>query len=77
MTCALAMHRGYAVATDDREVRPILAARAPWVRVRTTSEVIRRWADAERIDISVLKQILIDVQEVSVQPMRPEPRGRE
>lgn len=63
MTCALAVHRGAAVATDDRKALKVLGARAPGVRVYTTAELIKSWAESEQVAESDLKRVLADVRE--------------
>jgi hypothetical protein len=63
MTCALAVHRSAAVATDDRKALRILQAGAPQVSMHTTTDLIKSWADSRQITGSPLKKVLIDVQE--------------
>ena len=63
MTCALAVHRGFAVASDDRKVRRVLATHAPHVRLYTTTELVKMWADAEGISTPVLRQVLTDIRD--------------
>jgi predicted nucleic acid-binding protein len=58
-TCALAVSRGYAVATDDRRARSLLAARAPQLRVYSTLDIVRQWCDQRALganEIAVLLQ---------------------
>ena len=62
MTCALALHRGGAVVTDDRKTLRVLARLAPAVPALTTSQVLRLWVDSSRVDQTVIRTALVDVQ---------------
>lgn len=62
MTCALAVHRGAAVATDDRKALRLLQARAPQVAVRTTASLIKTWAESCQVGDPDLRQVLADVR---------------
>ena len=64
MTCALAIHRGADVATDDRKALRVLGSgQQQQVRVRTTAELIRTWADSCQLDRASLRQVLMGVRE--------------
>ncbi|MGI8554362.1 MAG: hypothetical protein ACR2PL_26785 [Dehalococcoidia bacterium] len=63
MTCAVAVHRGAMIATDDRKTLRILAGRAPHTEVYTTARLIKHWADAHSIVGPELKPVLLDIQE--------------
>lgn len=74
LTCALAIHRGGAVATDDRKALRVLRDRAPQVARHTTSQLIKQWSDAINLPSADLRRILIDVQErASFVPSRRDP----
>jgi predicted nucleic acid-binding protein len=45
ITCALAIHRQYNVATDDRKARRVLSGRAPRVPIISTLAIVKRWAE--------------------------------
>lgn len=62
MTCAIAVHRRFAVATDDRKAIRILRQRAPQVSVVSTPELLRLWAEGAGLGPVELRQMLIDVQ---------------
>lgn len=49
ITAALAVHRGCAVATDDRKARRVLAEHAPIVPLVSTLELLRQWAEESSI----------------------------
>jgi predicted nucleic acid-binding protein len=63
MTCALALHRGAAVATDDRKALRLLASRAPQIRVRSTTQLIKEWAEGAHVLPGELRNVLIDVRQ--------------
>ena len=63
MTCALAVQREAAVATDDRKAIRVLRSRAPHVRVHTTVSLLKWWVEIEQPAEATLKRVLTDVQE--------------
>lgn len=63
MACALALHRGAGVATDDRKAQRLLRERAPDVELTTTAAIIKRWAELRQLAATELARVLIDVQE--------------
>lgn len=63
MTCALALHRGAAVATDDRKATRVLGARAPQVTIYTTAHLLKTWADTYGVSDSDLRAVLTAVRE--------------
>ena len=63
MTCALAVQREAAVATDDRKAIRVLRSRAPHVRVHTTVSLLKWWVEIEQPAEATLKSVLTDVQE--------------
>lgn len=63
MTCALAIHRGAAIATDDRKARRVLRNRAPEIGMHSTTELIKAWSDSQQISVQVLRQVLTDIRQ--------------
>lgn len=55
-TGAIAFHRGFAVASDDRKARNILGVAAPSVRLVSTLELLKEWAEATGISDSKLQK---------------------
>ncbi len=55
-TGAIAFHRGYAVATDDRKARNVLGVAAPSVRLVSTLELLKEWAETSGISDAELKR---------------------
>lgn len=62
MTCALAIHRGYDIATDERKAIRILAERAPQVVVHTTSSLVRWWSEVGHADPQAIRRALNAIQ---------------
>lgn len=63
MTCAVALHRGGVVGTDDRKARRICGAQSPPLKIRTTPAMLKAWAESERIAGADLRQVLVDIRE--------------
>jgi len=63
MTCALALCRNLAVATDDRKAQRLLSAAAPAVPVYTTPGLLRRWAALRGVSASELALVLAAIQD--------------
>lgn len=61
-TAALAVHRGWALATDDRGAINVLRRLAPQVPLVSTPEIIRHWAEAEAVPADRLREILANVR---------------
>jgi hypothetical protein len=63
MTCALALHRGAVVATDDRKALRLLAAQAPRIGVRSTAQLVKEWADGGGLSAAELRTVLTDIRQ--------------
>jgi predicted nucleic acid-binding protein len=72
MTAAVAIHRRCTVVTDDRKAERILAERG--VLVRCTLDLIKTWADHERLSPADIRPILIDLRRrATYEPRRTHP----
>ena len=60
MCIAIAEHRGWAIATDDRKA--IRVAQQAGLRVVSCPELVKRWADATGPDQATLTKVLQDIQ---------------
>lgn len=60
MTVAVALHRGYAVVTDDRIAIRVIAGRVP---VYSSLEVIKGWIDREGLPPAAITAILVDLRQ--------------
>ncbi len=59
ITAALAVHRGCAIATDDRKARRVLAEHTPIVPLVSTLELLRQWAEGSSVAQSDLHAAMI------------------
>ena len=74
VTCALALHRGFAVATDDRKARRVFVESGGNVALFSTSELMKAWADEVSIPDSELQDALRAIQAgASFIPSRRDP----
>ena len=63
MSLAIAVSRGLILATDERKARRLLSeATADPLRLTSTSELLRRWAEAEAVPPGRLKAALLSVE---------------
>ena len=61
--CALAVHRGGVLVTDDRKARRVVSQRFPGTLLSTTSELIKAWADQAGLDAPEIARVLLDVEQ--------------
>lgn len=57
-TFAIAVHRKWAVATDDNKAIKFIKKIFPDLQILSTPEIIKHWSEQERIDFSVLSKVL-------------------
>ena len=50
ITGAIALHRGYAVAIDDRKARRVLGERTPAIKLVSTLEILQQWGATVPVD---------------------------
>lgn len=62
VTGAIAMHRYWGIATDDRKARRIFARTSPHVQLLSTPELIKHWADTHKPPIEVVREVLQNIQ---------------
>ena len=53
VTGAIAMHRHWGIATDDRKARRVFARTNPHVQLLSTPELIKHWADTHNPPLDV------------------------
>ena len=58
MTAALAIHRGAAIATDDRKALRVIRGRAPGLRLLSTADLLHSWAQGANVDPGILAAAL-------------------
>jgi predicted nucleic acid-binding protein len=63
MSLAIALSRGLMLATDERKARRLFVeAVGDSVRLTSTSELLRRWAEDERVPADSLKTALLQIE---------------
>jgi hypothetical protein len=71
---ALAIVRGYALATDDRKARRVVAERSAGLRLYSTLEIIREWQICCAVsDASVATALRRVADRATYQPRRTDP----
>ena len=60
MTGAVALVRGWVVVTDDRKAERILRGQ---IRIRSSLDLIKTWADLKAIDQATIREVLTDLRE--------------
>ena len=74
MTAAIALARGWIVASDDRKVHTVLPQFAAARTVLTTPDIIKLWADSRMLPPDVLATILAAIErDARYQPPRRHP----
>jgi hypothetical protein len=62
VTGAIAMHRHWGIATDDRKARRVFARTHPHVQLLSTPELIKHWADTHNPPLDVVREVLQNIQ---------------
>lgn len=63
MSVAIALSRGFVLATDERKARRLfLEAAGDARRLTSTTELVRRWAESERVSAPRLKEALLRIE---------------
>lgn len=57
-TCAIAIHRGWAIATDDKKAVSFSQKEAPHLQVLSTLEIVKHWAEQVILDSTKLGAVL-------------------
>lgn len=57
-TCAVAIHRGWAIATDDKKAISFSQQEAPNLQILSTLEIIKSWAEGENFGLAELRTVL-------------------
>jgi hypothetical protein len=61
VTGAIAMHRHWGIATDDRKARRVFSCTNPHVQLLSTPELIKHWADTHNPPIEVVREVLQNI----------------
>ncbi|MBE9197678.1 MULTISPECIES: hypothetical protein [unclassified Nodularia (in: cyanobacteria)] len=57
-TCAIAVYRKWAIATDDKRAIPFFKQTAPDLQILSTLDIIKHWSESAGVDSSKLSDIL-------------------
>lgn len=61
-TGAIAIHRDWAMATDDRKARNLLAAKTETLQLIYTLDIVKHWADVNNIASAETKTVLQNIR---------------
>jgi predicted nucleic acid-binding protein len=61
-TCAIAIHRGWAIATDDKKAVSFSQKEAPHLQVLSTLEIIKSWSEGENLTLTELRIVLRSIR---------------
>ncbi|BAU09663.1 unknown protein [Leptolyngbya sp. NIES-3755] len=61
-TCAIAFHREWAIATDDKKAVSFFQKEAPHLQILSTLEIIKNWSDQANLTSDQLRSVLTDVR---------------
>lgn len=65
MTCAIALHRGYRVVTDEKKTIRLLGNQ---ISIVGTLELIRAWADAVTPPATLIREVLVAIEHRGYMP---------
>ncbi|MDF5708027.1 MAG: hypothetical protein PUP90_10195 [Nostoc sp. S4] len=57
-TCAIAVHRGWAIATDDKGAIKFFQQSAPYLQVLSTVDIVKHWSEETGVNSSLLRDLL-------------------
>ncbi|MFM6127187.1 MAG: hypothetical protein ACKPBV_00255 [Sphaerospermopsis kisseleviana] len=57
-TCAIAIHRGWAIATDDKKAVSFFQKQAPSLQILSTLQIIKNWSEETNIGATELRTVL-------------------
>ncbi|MCT7971308.1 hypothetical protein [Laspinema olomoucense] len=57
-TCAIALHRGWAIATDDKKAINLIKREASHLQIFSTLQFIKHWSEKTALDASALRETL-------------------
>jgi predicted nucleic acid-binding protein len=61
-TCAIAVHRQWAIATDDRQAISFFQREAPHLQILSSLEIIRHWSETTDLSPGKLRSVLSDIR---------------
>ncbi len=57
-TCAIAVYRKWAIATDDKRAIAVFRQTAPDLQILSTLDIIKHWSEFSMVDLSALSNVL-------------------
>jgi hypothetical protein len=61
-TCAIAVHREWAIATDDRKAISFFQREAPHLQILSCLEIIKHWSIVSNVANAELRDVLVNVR---------------
>lgn len=61
-TCAIAIHREWAIATDDKKAVSFFQREAPHLQILSTLAIIKNWSEIENISAATLRSALTAIR---------------
>jgi hypothetical protein len=61
-TCAIAVHREWAIATDDRKAISFFQREAPHLQILSSLEIIKHWSVVSNVATAELREVLWNVR---------------
>lgn len=60
--CAIAVHRGWAIATDDKKAISFIEKEMSQLQIISTPEIIKHWSEKVSLDASILRDVLQEIR---------------
>jgi len=61
-TCAIAVHREWAIATDDKKAISFFQREAPNLQILSTLAIVKNWSEAENVSSATLRSALTAIR---------------
>jgi hypothetical protein len=61
-TCAIAVHREWAIATDDRQAISFFQREAPYLQILSSLEIIKHWSVVSNVASAELRTVLSNIR---------------
>lgn len=61
-TCAIAVYRGWAIATDDKKAISFFQKEAPYLQILSTLAIVKNWGDIENLTSTTLRSALTSIR---------------
>lgn len=61
-TCAIAVHREWAIATDDKKAISFFQREAPSLQIISTLAIVKHWSEAANVSSATLRSVLTAIR---------------